>query len=592
MLKRILISLLLLGELSYSFGQDNGMSIADYQKAYLNGRDLYNLGKYNLAMEAFKPLTGTPNPFAEYASFFYALSAYNNGNKELSKSMFMQIARKYQDWNKMDEINLWLEKINFENRDYFQGMHYFNQIISKDARKNGNNMKDHYFKQETDTTILENLLKEFPEEREIATALAFQISNQPLSQIDFGRLTQLVEKYDLDPEKYKLFQTNKVIKKDEYNIGVLLPFMFDELQPQRGRWSNQFILDLYEGMRYGKEELESMGIKVNLYAFDTKRDSTTTAKLAASGQLNNMDVLVGPLYTGPSKVIWDYSFEHSINMINPLSNNSEVTGANPFSFLYQPASQTLAESAAAYVHGKFENKNAAIFFGDSQQDSVMASEYRHLIEADSFKVVIYKRIPRSETRQIFETLMATYEVDDSLDVDPESNKLELLVIKPDSIGHIFTASNDGLFGSTMISTIESRGDTIPLIGTEEWLNLRSIDYNVVSKLGVSFLAPNYFELPNEHFEKFRKNYLDKNYELPTRNIQYGYNLALFLGINMKAYGKYFQAGARKGDLQPGYLRTGFRIGQWNDDAWIPVIQVKDGGLIWINKQEMMEPSKQ
>ena len=51
-----------------------------------------------------------------------------------------------------------------------------------------------------------------------------------------------------------MFEGNKVEKKDIYNIGVLLPSRFEELMPQRGRWSNQFILDIYEGIACVKVE--------------------------------------------------------------------------------------------------------------------------------------------------------------------------------------------------------------------------------------------------------------------------------------------------------------------------------------------------
>jgi hypothetical protein len=345
-------------------------------------------------------------------------------------------------------------------------------------------------------------------------------------------------------------------------------------------------------MTYGKKELKKLGIQVNLFAFDTKRDSSVTAELVASGQLDGMDVLVGPLYTGPSKVISDYSFHNRINIINPLSGNSEITGNNPYSFLYQSSSQSLAKAAADFVHGKFDNKNAAIFYGDSPQDELMAVEYKKLIEADSFTVVIFKKVQRNETRTIFETLMSTYHVPDSLDIDKERETLDVLYLKPDSIGHVFAASDDLLFASTMISTIENRGDTIQLIGSEEWLQLRSLDYNVVEKLGVWFLSSNFFPLSNVKYGEFRGEYLKKNFELPTKNILIGYNLTLFLGMNMFKYGKYFQAGASDPEFESGYLRTGFKIGPWNDNAWIPIITLRNGEYVWLNMEQMLEPSEQ
>jgi hypothetical protein len=53
----------------------------DYTKQYLNGKDLFREGKYNLAMETLKPVmtSDRSNQYSEYATFYYALSAYNLG---------------------------------------------------------------------------------------------------------------------------------------------------------------------------------------------------------------------------------------------------------------------------------------------------------------------------------------------------------------------------------------------------------------------------------------------------------------------------------------------------------------------------------
>ena len=55
--------------------------VVDYNKQYFAGKQLFREGKYNLAMETFKPLTvyDSRNQFSAYASFYYALSAYNQG---------------------------------------------------------------------------------------------------------------------------------------------------------------------------------------------------------------------------------------------------------------------------------------------------------------------------------------------------------------------------------------------------------------------------------------------------------------------------------------------------------------------------------
>src|SRR5262245_21959326 len=82
----------------------------DYKKQYFNGKHLCREGKYNLAMETFKPLLAydSRNTFVEYASFYYAVSAYHQGYKAVAKNQLNQIRTAYPRWDKMDEVNFWL----------------------------------------------------------------------------------------------------------------------------------------------------------------------------------------------------------------------------------------------------------------------------------------------------------------------------------------------------------------------------------------------------------------------------------------------------------------------------------------------------
>src|SRR5215207_4502887 len=77
----------------------------DYNKQYFNAKALFREGKYNLAMESFKPLIpyASKNSFSEYASFYYALAAYNQGFKAVAKNTLSQLKTLHPKWDKMDE---------------------------------------------------------------------------------------------------------------------------------------------------------------------------------------------------------------------------------------------------------------------------------------------------------------------------------------------------------------------------------------------------------------------------------------------------------------------------------------------------------
>ena len=96
----------------------------NFQSQYTAAKTFFKEGKYNLAMEAFKPVIpyDQANSFSEYASFYYALSAYHQGYGAVAKDMLSQIKNLYPNWDKMDEVNFWLAKIHFDRAEASQAL--------------------------------------------------------------------------------------------------------------------------------------------------------------------------------------------------------------------------------------------------------------------------------------------------------------------------------------------------------------------------------------------------------------------------------------------------------------------------------------
>ena len=59
---------------------------------------------------------------------------------------------------------------------------------------------------------------------------------------------------------------------------------------------NKFIMDLYNGMRIAINHLDSLGVNIKLYPYDTKRDPNVVKDILKSSSFNKMDLIIGPLY--------------------------------------------------------------------------------------------------------------------------------------------------------------------------------------------------------------------------------------------------------------------------------------------------------
>ena len=69
----------------------------------------------------------------------------------------------------------------------------------------------------------------------------------------------------------------------------------------------------------------------------------TVKKLIEEGSLDDIDLIVGPLYSKPIELIAILS-ENKTIMMNPLSNN-KIISDNNYSFLYKPSIETIAKNS-------------------------------------------------------------------------------------------------------------------------------------------------------------------------------------------------------------------------------------------------------
>ena len=121
---------------SLIFFYSHAQKISPEESRFKNARELLELGKYSMAMQAFEPLTKTyaGNHYTKISSFYYAIAAYNDGQMHVAKDMFLQILQKYPSWDKLEEVNLWMANIFLEEGNYARGLNYASFIKTPDIK--------------------------------------------------------------------------------------------------------------------------------------------------------------------------------------------------------------------------------------------------------------------------------------------------------------------------------------------------------------------------------------------------------------------------------------------------------------------------
>lgn len=577
------------------------------EKTFKEGKILFDQQDYALALVKLAPLTSLDDKsdLVSYSSYYYAVAAYYSGDSKTAKNMFLQLNQKFPNWPEKSEVNYWLAQISFESQAFDKAMQYLDKIDKDSYSEDKENLKYYHFAQLKDIEQLKILLNQYPEEVILANNLLNEILKLDVIDQDIDLINDLSSKYEI-AVNVGFDGIESSPKKEVYNISLFLPFRYSEdslaLEQIQGTWP----MRLYEGAQLGVEKLLAEGIKVNLQTFDTKGNGTVTRDILNQSEMAEMDLMIGPVFRGPVQEVSSFSKANKVNMVNPLSSTSDVIEDNPFAFLYYPSNESLALKAAEYTKLNFtENKNAAIFYS-GPVDKVRADYYRTLIEQDSFQVVIFEMVTSANSVFIQQLLTEEEELDrDSLTVETmiaEMDSLreaevedweiykerdflyDTLKILPDSIGHIFVASDDRALSASAISGIASRTDSINFIGSSRWLSAeQSISFELLENMDATFTGSNLIRYESEAIVDFRTRYEERFKTYPKKGVRFGdaytgYDIVVTYGRLLHEYGKYFQVGLKRKSKIDGELTEAFDYRLTNDNRYIPILKIRNSQI--------------
>ena len=182
----------------------------------------------------------------------------------------------------------------------------------------------------------------------IARAMATGLSKNLTKPEDRILLDSLITEFDFNRADF-IPAAPKTYYRDIYSVSVLLPFMASTLDPSPAPKRNQAVLDLYEGMKLAVDTLAKQGTKISLRAYDTERSVERIKTILKTDELKNTDLIIGPYFQEESKPIVEFSLANKINTFNPLHNNSELIGMNPFAFLYQPSLEVMGKKSGEFL---------------------------------------------------------------------------------------------------------------------------------------------------------------------------------------------------------------------------------------------------
>lgn len=312
-------------------------------------------------------------------------------------------------------------------------------------------------------------------------------------------------------------------------VAVLLPMRVN------GSSGRQF-LEFYQGVLLALEELKADGISTQVDLFNTARSATEVESLLKRPELQQADLIIGPVYDECFPPVAAFAAERGIPVVSPLA---EVRSADN-SLLFQVA--PVASSKYEKVKDDLSDARHVIVISSAQNDTEFAGE-------------IAPFIPKSAKRINYVRNMSTETLASQLSREKDN---VIVVLSEDETTSESILAYIGSICSGMAAK-EGKEPVVRVISSSRWARFRNIDKDLFFKLNLRYVTSYHADRNNERVLNFDNRYISAFGALPSLYAYRGYDVAkLFVG-KLKLHGAEFISYLNDADLP--LLQTPYRFEQ-------------------------------
>ncbi len=341
-----------------------------------------------------------------------------------------------------------------------------------------------------------------------------------------------------------------------FHVAMLLPLFLEKndkvLQMSESslaranfdRKTSQFI-EYVQGVLMAADQLRKEGLNVDLTIYDTRNDSTRVQQLLKMGVVDDVDLVVGPVYSTHYLTVSEYLKEKEVNLVSPLAKKTRLISNNHNSFLLTPSNKTLFE-ALSYFIAKDENVSNVLLLHNGKKKEI---EY-----AGVFKEQFAKGLNEQEILSTPSFKMINYRLGGVKSVESELDSvIPNVVVIP---------SNDEVFVTDIVAKLNVLGLRYPvkLVGLEVWENYPNLSLSNLHNLNFHYATQTFVNYEDPRVKRFVQFYRLLFKAEPSDYAFRAHDAFLYYGQALKRFGKHFNYCLGSEGILPN--RTGLCT-EWN-----------------------------
>lgn len=301
------------------------------------------------------------------------------------------------------------------------------------------------------------------------------------------------------------------------NVALMLPFEIDKMvfdqelesrSSQKPQFSEKPFIQFYQAFLIAVQNLKAEGYKLNIHVFNTKKDTNEVKRILKKGIFQDVDLIIGPVYTENFRLVQKLSDSLHIPIINPIIKETDVVNFGAFTMDVFPSEKMIMyQSVNLLLH----NDTSEIFIihsgfvDDLQKLSAFKKDYREaLLKSGKDTTFKFKELVFSDSKKI--------------NIKPFLNKTKsnfVLIISDNQafVSNIFTHLN-----------ILSKNIDIQVLARPKWQKFDNIDLTYFHNLNVLQLTNEYVDYNQPKVIDFLINYREYYNLEPSKYAFYAYDI--------------------------------------------------------------------
>ncbi len=518
--------------------------------AYLKAKSDLDAKEYALAKDGFKPFLdeATYGVVSHYAVFHSAEAALQLG--QAPQAIELLTSLKEKDWNKSEELTYLLALAYFQNNQLVEGLQALKGLTTEPYLTKGYRATFAYLQSASSNFLITPPLNELRDNQGFTAALAYVLQKKPiLSSEERGVLNQLIQSGAQPALKDKIL-----------DVVVILPFTSSSDQTISDLESNNFLLELYQGIALEAASLRSKGVAIQLHTFDSKRDLNYLNALVKDPTVLAADVIVGPIYPEESELISEFAELQKIPFVHPLSNLGDRLEENQYGYLFRPSLNSLATGVVESLKTQDWGKTVAIGYSGSLRDEQLGLLLQSKLEKEGFTLANVQKVEPKTVSSFLQSLGVR-----------KGNR--------PAVDQVILLSDDPTLAQPVFSLMESISSSVPLLVMDSWLGFNFSNYEMLEHANFYFISNNTPKYQSEELKTFQDLFYDNHLQFPSTNALLGAELVHWIHSNAEFANDFDLRPSldRKG-YQPGRLSWGFNFQKVNNNSYSPVFKLESGEL--------------